>query len=169
MKTTFKDLDKNSCGSIGLIAEEGEDLWHVYNLLSKEDILKATTFRKVVTEGATGSTEKSSHRITLSIKVESLFFDVQGLVLQVNGRNCTENQYVKMGGYHTLDLELNRPFTIQKQQWDFIHLDRLQQCCNISKKADIAAVVLEQGLASLCLVTESLTMYFLLIERQAKN
>ena len=30
-----------------------------------------------------------------------------------------------MGAYHTLDLELNRKFTLAKQIWDFIALDRL--------------------------------------------
>ena len=30
-----------------------------------------------------------------------------------------------MGAYHTIDLELNRKFTLMKQHWDFIALDRV--------------------------------------------
>ena len=31
----------------------------------------------------------------------------------------------QMGAYHTLDLELNRTFTLAKQQWDSVALDRI--------------------------------------------
>ena len=158
MKLQSKHIEKDGSGKISLIAEEGEDLWHVYNLLSKEDTLKATTIRRVVNEGTTGSTEKTSHKITLTIQVDSLFFDVQANALRVNGRNCVENKYVKMGGFHTLDLELHRSFTITKECWDVIHLERIHDCCDIGKRAEIAAVVLQEGLAQICLVTENMTI-----------
>ncbi|KAJ3276254.1 hypothetical protein HDV01_005702 [Terramyces sp. JEL0728] len=158
MKLISKNLEKNSSGYVKLIAEDTEDLWHTYNLLFKDDILKATTVRRVVSETATGSTEKQSQKTTLTIKVESVFFDVQASVLRVNGKNIAENKYVKMGQYHTLDLELHRPFTIEKEEWDFIHLERIQDCCNVQNKADIGAIVLQEGLAQICLVTENMTI-----------
>lgn len=63
-----------------------------------------------------------------------------------------------MGAYHTLDLELNRQFTIRKFEWDIIALERIDEACDITKRADIAAIVLEEGLANLCLVTQSMTI-----------
>lgn len=30
-----------------------------------------------------------------------------------------------MGAYHTIDLELNRKFTLGKEEWDSVALDRL--------------------------------------------
>ena len=30
-----------------------------------------------------------------------------------------------MGAYHTLDLELNRKFTLAKREWDSVTLDRI--------------------------------------------
>ncbi|KAJ3324415.1 hypothetical protein HDV06_006826 [Boothiomyces sp. JEL0866] len=158
MKLVSKKLEKNSSGFVKLIAEDTEDLWHTYNLLFKDDILKATTVRRVVSETNTGSTEKLSQKTTLTIKVETVFFDVQASVLRVNGKNIEENKFVKMGQYHTLDLELHRPFTIEKEEWDIIHLDRIQDCCNVQNKADIGAVVLQEGLAQICLVTENMTI-----------
>ncbi|KAJ3261331.1 hypothetical protein HK103_005939 [Boothiomyces macroporosus] len=158
MKLVSKKLEKNSSGFVKLIAEDTEDLWHTYNLLFKDDILKATTVRRVVSETNTGSTEKLSQKTTLTIKVETVFFDVQASVLRVNGKNIEENKYVKMGQYHTLDLELHRPFTIEKEEWDIIHLDRINDCCNVQNKADIGAVVLQEGLAQICLVTENMTI-----------
>lgn len=51
-----------------------------------------------------------------------------GLLYQ--GRNIEENQYVKMGAYHTLDLELNRKFTLKKDYWDAIALERVEEACD---------------------------------------
>ena len=32
---------------------------------------------------------------------------------------------LKMGAYHTIDLQLNQKFTLAKEHWDFVALDRL--------------------------------------------
>jgi protein pelota len=55
---------------------------------------------------------------TLTICVKSLDFDTQASVLRVKGTNFEENQFVRMGAYHTIDLELNRKFNITKTEWD---------------------------------------------------
>lgn len=152
MKLTKKVLEKDASGFVSLIPEEPEDMWHAYNLLQKGDHLKATTVRRVVSESATGSTEKSSHKISLTISVESVFFDTQAAVLRVNGRNIVENKFVKLGAYHTLDLELHRQFSVTKELWDLIALERIDAACDIAKRADIAAVVIQEGVANICLV-----------------
>lgn len=65
---------------------------------------------------------------------------------------------MKMGSYHTIDLELNRPFTIFKQEWDSISLERVEEACDITKQADVAAVVCQEGLANLCFLTQNMTI-----------
>ncbi|KAJ3277828.1 hypothetical protein HDU76_010158, partial [Blyttiomyces sp. JEL0837] len=113
---------------------------------------------RVVSESSTGSTDKTSVRITLTIAVEEIEFDTQACMLRINGRNIVENKFVKMGGYHTIDLELNRPFTIAKQEWDVISLERISAACDVTNRADVAAIVLEEGLANICLVTNNMTI-----------
>ena len=55
MKLLHKYIDyKNRNGRMTFIPEEGEDLWHVYNLIAAGDVVRCTTLRKVVTESATG-------------------------------------------------------------------------------------------------------------------
>lgn len=39
-----------------------------------------------------------------------------------------------MGAYHSLELELNRNFTLYKSCWDTISLERLETCCDIMKQ-----------------------------------
>ncbi|KAJ3330892.1 hypothetical protein HDU93_010036 [Gonapodya sp. JEL0774] len=158
MKLIRKYLEKDSSGSITLCPEETEDMWHAYNLIQAGDQLKATAIRKVVSESSTGTTDKTSVRMQLTIQVESVDFDTQGGVLSVKGRNIEENKFVKMGQYHTLDLELNRNFTLTKPFWDSIALQLVNDACDPTKRADVAAIVCQEGLAQICLVTQSMTI-----------
>lgn len=106
----------------------------------------------------TGASDKTTVRTTLTIRVTAIDFDVQGMMLRINGRNIVENKWVKLGQYHTLDLELNRPFTLYKPEWDLIALQTITDATDITKRAEIAAVVMQDGLANLCLIMESLTI-----------
>ncbi|XP_071988338.1 protein pelota homolog isoform X2 [Engystomops pustulosus] len=133
-------------------------MWHTYNLLQVGDSLRASTIRKVQTESATGSVGSNRIRTTLTICVENIDFDSQACQLRVKGINIQENQYVKMGAYHTIELELNRKFTLAKKQWDSIVLERIEQACDPAFSADVAAVVMQEGLAHICLVTPSMTL-----------
>ncbi|EOA95850.1 Protein pelota-like protein, partial [Anas platyrhynchos] len=47
-----------------------------------------------------------------------------------------ENEYVKMGAYHTIELEPNRQFTLAKKQWDSVVLERIEQACDPAWSAD---------------------------------
>ena len=158
MKLLFKDIDKKMAGTVRLIAEEAEDMWHAYNLIMIGDYLRSSTIRRVVNETSIGLTTTSRVHTTLTICVKSLDFDTQAGVLRVKGINSEENQFVKMGAYHTIDLELNRKFDITKSEWDSVSLERIDEACDPNKNADLAAVVMQEGLAHVCLVLASMTL-----------
>lgn len=63
-----------------------------------------------------------------------------------------------MGAYHTLDLELNRKFTLIKPEWDSISLERIEMACDVTQHADLGAVIMQEGLAHICLITSSMTL-----------
>lgn len=63
-----------------------------------------------------------------------------------------------MGAYHTLDLEVNRKFTLRKHEWDSVSLERVETACDTTKNADVAAVIMQEGLAHVCLITPSMTL-----------
>lgn len=158
MKLVYKNVDKFGDGSITLIPEEPEDMWHAYNLIAEGDQVRSSTIRKVQNETATGSTSSSRMRTILTISVETIDFDTQAQVLRLKGRNIEENQFVKMGAYHTLDLELNRKFTLTKILWDSIALERVETACDPTQSADVAAVIMQDGLAHVCLITSAMTL-----------
>jgi stalled ribosome rescue protein Dom34 len=50
---------------------------------------------------------------------------------------------VKMGAFHTIELELNRKFELRKPLWDSVHLERIEQATDPSRSADLAAVIMQ--------------------------
>lgn len=144
---------------VQLVATEPEDMWHANNLIAVNDIIRAHAIRKVTKESATGTTSTERIHTDLTITVTSTFFDPAASSLHVSGRVVSANAFVSSGQYHTLDLELNRPFTLWKKHgWDSVALQTLRDALNQDKDGAIAAVVMEEGIANICLITEFQTL-----------
>lgn len=71
-----------------------------------------------------------------------------GQEIRLRGKNMTENEHVKLGAYHTLEIEQQRAFTIYKQSWDALDLERIQQACDPAASADLAAVLITASSSS---------------------
>ncbi|EMC99540.1 hypothetical protein BAUCODRAFT_340166 [Baudoinia panamericana UAMH 10762] len=150
---------KDGSGSATLLPEEPEDMWHAYNLIRPTDLLRASAVRKIINESASGSRSNERVHITLTIRVTKLDFDPQAAQLHVSGRVAEENKHVKLGSFHTLDLELQRNFTLEKADgWDSVALDTLKESVNQDAKAQLWAVIMQEGLANICLITEYQTI-----------
>ncbi|KXL41921.1 MAG: hypothetical protein FE78DRAFT_155543 [Acidomyces sp. 'richmondensis'] len=150
---------KDGSGSATLMPEEPEDMWHAYNLIQATDLLRASALRKVINESASGSRSNERVHITLTIRVTKLDFDPQAAQLHVSGRVAEENKHVKLGSFHTLDLELQRNFTLEKANgWDSVALDTLQEAINQDKKAQLWAIIMQEGLANVCVITDHQTV-----------
>ena len=157
--------EKDGYGLVLLRPEEPEDMWHVYNLVTVGDELLASTYRKVVTTSTTGSTKSEKRKINLKLQVIETDFDPQEGTIRVKGVNIEENKFVKIGAHHTIELEINRNFTLTKPCWDTIYMERLKLSCDVSKKADLAALIMQPGLAHLCLITSHMTVTRAKIEK----
>ncbi|CAA6659832.1 unnamed protein product [Spirodela intermedia] len=95
--------------------------------------------------------------VTLEIKVEAVDYDKEGSVLRIRGKNILENEYVKIGQFHTLEIEPHRPFVIRKDVWDSLALDILKQACDPAASADLAVILMQEGLAQIFLIGRSIT------------
>jgi protein pelota len=128
-------------------------------LIRPNDLLRASAVRKVVNESASGSRSNERVHTTLTIRVTKLDFDPQAAQLHVSGRVAEENKHVKLGSFHTLDLELQRNFTLEKAEgWDSVALETLKEAINQDAKAQLWAVIMKEGLANICLVTDHQTI-----------
>ncbi|KIN01346.1 hypothetical protein OIDMADRAFT_145427 [Oidiodendron maius Zn] len=159
MRLIKQNIERDGSGTITLFPEEPEDMWHAYNLIAPTDLLRASAIRRVTTESSTGSTSSTRVHITLLIQVTSIDFDPQAGQLHVSGRVAEENKWVKVGAYHTLDLELQRNFTLEKSEgWDSVSLDVVREAVKEDKEGTVPAVVMQEGLANICLITEHQTV-----------
>ncbi|KAJ6306714.1 hypothetical protein OIU78_021931 [Salix suchowensis] len=116
----------------------------------------AVTVRKVLRETATGR-DAERVKLKLEIKVEAIEYDKVGSVLRIRGKNVLENEHVKIGAFHTLEIELHRPFVLRKELWDSLALDVLKQASDPAASADLAVVLMQEGLAHILLVGRSMT------------
>lgn len=136
------------------------------------------------TISSTGSTESHRIRLNLSIQVSKVDFSSsagsrgatagQGTVdsdagssssgaslaaLHISGRVISENAHVKMGAFHTLDIEVNRDVRIEKAEgWDSVALSRVEESIVPGKGAELGAVVCGEGTAAFCLLSQHLTL-----------
>ena len=150
---------KTGEGSATLLPEDPEDCWHAWNLIQPNDLLRASAVRKVITESGAGSRSNERVHTTLTIRVTKVDFDSLAGQLHVSGRVAEENKVVKLGSFHTLDLELQRNFTLTKADgWDSVALDTLKEAVNQDAKAQLWAVIMQEGLANICLVTDHQTI-----------
>ncbi|XP_041000765.1 protein PELOTA 1 [Juglans microcarpa x Juglans regia] len=159
MRIVRKDLVPDGPGSVKMVPVDSDDLWFAYNLIATGDSVMAVTVRKVLRQAASGGRDAERVKLKLEIKVEEVAdYDTSGSVLRIRGKNILENEHVKIGAFHTLELELHRPFVLRKDVWDSVALDVLQQASDPAASADLAVVLMQEGLAHVFLVGKSVTV-----------
>ncbi|KIE01646.1 Translation release factor pelota-like protein, partial [Metarhizium majus ARSEF 297] len=156
-RRVLKDVEEDQ---VSLLPEDPEDMWHAYNLIIPGDLVHAHALRKVVTvNSGTGAAAAERVHTDLTVKVKSTFFDPVISSLRVSGVVASENDHVPMGSHHTLDIEVNRSFTVIKPNgWDSVSKATLSQALSDDKNGAMAAVVMQEGLANICLITQFRTV-----------
>lgn len=158
MRILARDIIPGGPGKVQLKVVTEEDFWHVYNLVSKGDVIKACTFRKVKEETKTGSVVNTKRKLTLLIRIETIDYDAQGPAIRLGGTNVGESDYVQLNQFHTLDIIQHIPFSLYKKYWDQLYLERLEEATNAERGSEVAAIVMEEGLANVCLITDISTI-----------
>lgn len=127
------------------------------------DIIHGHTSRKVVREDdSTGDTSSERVHLELAIRVRDTSFDPITCILRVSGSIVSENAVASLGSQHSLEIEADRPFTIIKPEpdgWDSVASETLREALSDDKNGAMAAVVMQEGLANICLVTQFRTVH----------
>ncbi|VDB85448.1 unnamed protein product [Peniophora sp. CBMAI 1063] len=174
MKLVGKHINKDHSGYVNVRPEDDEDMWHLYNLIQEGDYVRAPAIRRVQNVSSTGSSESHRVRTNLTLTVSRVVFSPAAAPassesttsgpaepsasLQITGRVAQENAYVKLGAFHTLDVEANRDVRIEKSEWDSVALDRVQEASIPGRGAEVAAVVCGEGTAAFCLLSQHMTV-----------
>ncbi|KAH9951656.1 pelota [Amylocystis lapponica] len=179
MKLVGKHIERDGSGHVSLRPEDDEDMWHLYNLIQEGDHVRAPAIRRVQNVSATGSSESHRVRLNLTLAVTRITWSPSTgsadptasgessnaaqnstAALQIAGRVVSENQHVKMGAFHTLDVEANRDVRIEKDigGWDSIAMGRVEESCAPGRGAEVGAIVCGEGTATFCLLSEHMTV-----------
>jgi len=148
LKILEKDLKE---GRLTLKVESLNDLWTLYNVISKNDHVTTVTRRRVILkEGTSG--ERKTMRLTLD--VEELAFHEFSNRLRIKGKIFEgPDDYVSHGSYHTFNIEINNIVEIKKTRWLSHELDLIKNSYQFEENFIILIIAIETGLATIALIT----------------
>jgi len=156
IKSNINELVSGNTGKAVLICDSLEDLWHLYNIVVRGDFVKTITFRKVTHEKA-GKNSSIKKKINITIKVEEIEYDQKEGIIRYKGKNVSENEYIAIGQYQSIEIAKGLMFTIFKKNWDDISIERLKQATDVTVTSDLASIVMEEGIAHLYLISSHIT------------
>ncbi len=106
-----------------------DDLWHLYNIIYKGDLVFMRTTREVKTDAEYSRPQKGKRvSVFLGIQVENLVWDRSLNRLRIRGRiHEAPEDVAGKGTHHTLNIEVNKPITIVKEEWSKHQIDRLER------------------------------------------
>lgn len=122
--------------------ENLDDLWHLDKIIEEGDELEARSYRVYKpTEDSKGERKP----ITVQINCEKIEFSKYGNSLRVTGKIISGNpeEFVQIGSYHTINVEIENPIKIIKEKWQKYQLDRLQKAVSETKRPKLGIILLD--------------------------
>ena len=147
--------------TLQLQPEDKEDLFTLYQLVDQDDEL---IFKKRFTTTIDADKrKKATDMVRLRIQVVSREFDMKDEFLRYKGSTVEDdtgntNCNIAAGKFISYTITYAFPFTLIKKNFDDYAKKLLKDACNPETKADTAAVVLQEGVAHICILTASSTI-----------
>ncbi|KAH8740770.1 pelota/Dom34 [Cryptosporidium ryanae] len=145
-------------GYVKLRIESDEDNWELYNLILPGDSVKSITQRKTYKEHTSGKVTAKVHRILMTIIVKSVEYEGVNSI-RISGFNAVDNEYVKLGQHHTIELKKGSEFILYKRNWDWLMRNRLDECTKkkVGAGEDILVLLIGNGISNMFLVSPQRT------------
>jgi protein pelota len=141
MKVLKKELKKDK-GEILLSPDSLDDLWHIYHLLEKGDLVEAWTHRKVIPETDKIRPDKPRREaVKLSLVVEEIDFHTFSSRLRIRGKI---KEGIDIGSYHTFSIQPFDKLSIKKS-WKREQIERIEDAVRESRLPPILILTIEEG------------------------
>ncbi len=153
MKVIFKDLKH---GEIKIVPENLDDIWHLYNIIDKGDLVKAITYRTdEQKEDKIRSKKVEKKRMKLGIRVADVKFHEFSDRLRIHG--TIEEGPQDLGSFHTLNIDADKmeALTIIKQEWRDYQLQRIDEAVKLRNQEIITFVSLDEDDATIAVLRQS--------------
>ncbi|MFH0961289.1 MAG: mRNA surveillance protein pelota [archaeon] len=151
MKVIFAD---ERAGELKLLVENGDDIWHLSNILTEDGKTLATmrTVRKVKLDLGSERSESEKVAVTLSIRVEKVEYHPFSGALRVSGKISSENDLAPLGSYHTFSVEPGDLIKLQKEGGiSSLDLERIRRARQAQPK--ILILLIDRDEANFALVS----------------
>ncbi|MGD1060812.1 MAG: mRNA surveillance protein pelota [Methanomassiliicoccales archaeon] len=140
-------------GEIKLLADNMDDLWHLYNIIEKGDLVLAVTYRREEAKSDKVRAERGEKkRVFLGIRVDKVEFHEFESRLRITG--VIEQGPQDLGAFHTLNLELGDNISIIKEHWRDSTLERIKRAIDDSKRPTIVFVSIENDEATIAVLRQ---------------
>jgi len=126
----LKILGKNfKKGFVKVVPKTLDDLWHLYNIIYKGDLVYARTTRELKVDVEYSRPQKGKRiSVFLGIRVEDVVWDRSLNRLRVHGKiHEAPEDVAGRGAHHTLNIAVNKSITIVKDKWLKHQIDRLDR------------------------------------------
>ena len=153
MHVAFKDLKH---GEIVLIPENLDDIWHLYNIIEKGDLVRAVTYRTDEQKADKIRSKKpEKKRMILGIKVTEMKFHEFSDRIRIHGKIVEGPQ--NLGSFHTLNIEADEmeKLSIVKEQWKDHQLQRIEEAIKLRSEPIITFVSLDEDEATIAVLRQS--------------
>ena len=152
------ELEPFQSGKVDIIVDNDEDLWILYNIISKGDYLKTAMFRKVQHESGGGKVSSTKKKLIITIKIEEIEYCQEDDLIRIKGKNVSENENISIGQFQTAEISKGSFFTLLKNYWDEIHIETLKNATDKTITSDVAAIIMEEGIAHLYFISNNQTI-----------
>ncbi len=152
---TVKIIKKNlRAFEVKLALESMDDLWHLYNIIEKGDLVYARTFRREEKKTDKLRPERGKKKpMRLGIIVEDLEFHEFADRFRVHG--IIKEGPQDLGSYHTLNLAEGDRISIVKEVWDEHHLKRIDDAVAATKQPLILFLTMDYDEAEFAMLRQS--------------
>ena len=144
LKIVHRNLKK---GVLVLKPENLDDIWILYNVILPGDRVYAKSQRRVKARDET-LRQDSGERVTLylGVRVEDVYYDPNFNRLRVKGLIVEgPEDLIRIGSYHTLNVELNFEVKIIKDVWPDYLVKRIKESLDSEDRPRVLVVAVEEG------------------------
>jgi len=153
MKVLFKDLKH---GEIKLVPENLDDIWHLYNIIDKQDLVRAVSFRTDEEKDDKKRSKKADKkRMKLGVRVTEVKFHEFSDRLRIHG--TIEEGPQDLGSFHTLNINADKmnSLSIVKDKWKSHQLERIEEAVKLRNQAIVSFLCLDEETATIAVLRQS--------------
>lgn len=158
MKVDMSKIQVNQAGVATITIDDIEDFWVLANIIRQGDKIQAPIRRKIVKVSQTGKTDSRNIITKAIVKITEIEFQPGVNEMHLRGTLVHDVEDAREGSFQRILLEPGRPFSISKKCWDKFTYEELEDAGNPISNAAVAAVIMQSGLAHICIIGRNTTV-----------